>query len=145
MSDAADAGKSTDIVEPHWPSLLSDRKERAVAKAHWARLTGEMRASETLSATNGHALQRLVIAYIVYDRCSLLVAKTGVVNEPAADNPKAIARISAYFKAQSDAEKTAERLEAQLGLSPGRRGKVGKVSRKRERSAGADAFLGPRG
>ena len=145
MTDAPAAKKTAVVAEPKWPALLSDPKEIKAAKAHWKRVTSEMQGHETLSEANGHTLQRLVIAYIVYDRCSLVVARTGVVNEPAADNPKAIARISAYFKAQSEAEKTAERLEAQLGLSPGRRGKVGKVTKKRERMAGADAFLGPRG
>jgi len=133
------------IPEPSWAALLMDRAERDRAKAHWRRVTGEMAERETLAPSNGHALQRLVLAYIVYDRCSKLVAQLGVVTEPAADNPKAIARLSAHYKAMSEAEKTAERLEAQLGLSPQRRGKVGKVVKKRERSAGADAFLGPKG
>ncbi|MFA7505283.1 MAG: P27 family phage terminase small subunit [Burkholderiaceae bacterium] len=140
----AKAGEG-EVAEPNWSKLLTERAERDAARRHWKRVTAEMQALETLSAANGHALQRLVLAYIVYDRCSLLVATEGVVTTPAADNPKAIARLSVYFKAQSEAEKTAERLEQQLGLSPGRRGKVGKVTKKRERSAGADAFLGPKG
>lgn len=131
-------------AEPKWALLLEDKNERRLAKAHWARVISEMQDRETLAASNGHSVQRLVLAYIVYDRCSLQAAKVGVVTEPSADNPKAIARLSAYFKAMSEAEKTAERLEAQLGLSPQRRSKVGKVVKKRERSAGADAFLGPK-
>lgn len=136
---------SAKIAEPKWSALLDDAAERKAAKAHWARVTAEMAERETLSASNGHSVQRLVLAYIVYDRCSLQAAREGVVTEPKADNPKAIARLSVYFKAMSEAEKTAERLEAQLGLSPQRRSKVGKVTKKRERSAGADAFLGPKG
>src|SRR5690606_4617967 len=99
---------------------------------------------EILSASNGHALQRLVLAYLVYDRCSAHVAADGLVTERNPENPKAIERLSIHYKAMREAEKTTERLEGQLGLTPGKRGKVGKVTKKRERSTGADAFLGPK-
>lgn len=133
------------VTEPDWERLLVDPAERAAAAEHWRRVTGEMVERETLSASNGHSLQRLVIAYLVYDRCALQVAVQGLITEPAADNPKAIARMSVHYQAQREAEKTTERLEQQLGLTPGRRARVGKVAKKRERSAGADRFLGPKG
>jgi P27 family predicted phage terminase small subunit len=137
---------ATVVAEPDWARLLPDAGERHAAGEHWSRVVEEMEGLDTLSASNGHALQRLVLAYLNYDRASQQVALHGLVSEPDHDkNPKAIARLSVYYQAQREAEKTAERLEAQLGLSPGRRGKVGKVARKRERRAGADAFLGPRG
>ena len=85
-----------------------------------------------------------MLAYLVYDRCSKSVALDGLVTEPKADNPKAIARLSIHYKAMREAESTAERLEKQLGLTPGNRAKVGKVTKKRERRASADAFLGPK-
>lgn len=132
------------VTEPDWKLLLPDVAERKVAAGHWRRVTEEMTAREILSSSNGHALQRLVLAYLVYDRCSREVAAGGIVDEPNPDNPKAIARLSIQYKAMREAESTAERLEAQLGLSPGRRGKVAKVAKKRERTAGADAFLGAR-
>ncbi len=131
------------VDEPNWAQLLPDNRERTAARGHWRAIAEEMLERETLSASNRHALLRLVLAYIVYDRCSLIVAVEGLVTAPSADNPKAIARLSIHYKAMAEAEKTAERLEAQLGLSPGRRSRVGKVTKKRERSAGADAFLGP--
>lgn len=133
------------LPEPDWARLLPDLAERKAASAHWVRIATEMHEREILSASNGHALQRLVIAYLVYDRSSKAVAADGLVIEPKADNPKAIARLSIHYKAMREAENTAERLEGQLGLTPGRRGRVGKVVKKRERSAGADAFLGPKG
>ncbi len=142
---AGRGGAASIVAEPRWKELLPDAKERTAARAHWRRIADEMREREILSAANCHTLLRLVMAYIVYDRCSLNVAQGGLVTEPNADNPKAIARLSIHYKAMREAENTAERLEAQLGLSPGRRGKVGKVTKKRERSAGADAFLGPKG
>ena len=142
MARKRDAGP---VAEPEWPALLADARERKVAKAHWQRITGEMLERDTLSASNGHSVQRLVLAYIVYDRCSAAVARAGVVDEPKEGSSRAIARLSIHYKAMREAENTAERLEAQLGLSPQRRSKVGKVTKKRERKAGADAFLGPKG
>lgn len=133
------------VTEPTWSALLPSAAEQAVATAHWQRITGEMLEREILSSSNGHALQRLVLAYIIYDRCSLAVAADGLVDEPNAENPKAIARLSIHYKAMREAETTAERLEQQLGLTPGRRGKVGKVTKKRTVTAGADQFRGARG
>lgn len=131
--------------QPEWHRILPDSEERIAAEVHWERIVGEMSEREIFSFSNRHAVQRLVLAYLVYDRCSNEVAKDGLVTEANPENPKSIPRLSIYYKAMREAESTAERLEAQLGLSPGRRGKVGKVTKKRERSAGADAFLGPRG
>ncbi|MBM7407066.1 MULTISPECIES: P27 family phage terminase small subunit [Sphingomonas] len=144
-ADPAPPADNSVVKEPAWDTLLPEAAERVVAANHWRRIVDEMTSREILSSSNGHALQRLVLAYIVYDRCSQAVASGGIVDEPNADNPKAIARLSIYYKAMREAENTAERLEAQLGLSPGRRGKVGKVVKSRVRSAGADAFLGPAG
>ncbi|GGB21433.1 hypothetical protein GCM10011380_08750 [Sphingomonas metalli] len=133
------------VAEPAWQILLPDAAERAVAAEHWRRIVGEMTERQILSSSNGHAIQRLVLAYLVYDRCTRQLAAEGVVEEPNKENPKAIARLSIHYKAMREAEKTTERLEAQLGLSPGRRGKVAKVTKQRQRTAGADAFLGPGG
>ena len=138
--------KATDrFPEPNWRSLCNGTTEITAAKAHWKRIIGEMQARETLAEANGHSVQRLVLAYLNYDRAAANVAKLGVVDAPSGENSRAIARLNVHFKAMSEAEKTAERLEAQLGLSPQRRSKVGKVAKKRERSAGADSFLGPKG
>jgi P27 family predicted phage terminase small subunit len=130
------------ILEPDWSRLLPEAPERIAASEHWRRIAGEMHELEILSLANGHALQRLVLAYLVYDRCSKNVAADGLVTEPNANNPKSIARLSIHYKAMREAENTAERLEGQLGLTPGKRGRVGKVTKKRERQAGADKFLG---
>lgn len=130
------------ILEPDWSRLLPDTAEQAAASEHWRRVAGEMDGQEILSLANGHSLQRLVLAYLVYDRCSKNVAADGLVTEPTKENPKSIARLSIHYKAMREAENTAERLEGQLGLTPGKRGRVGKVTKKRERKAGADAFLG---
>lgn len=131
-----------EVLEPDWARMLPDKSEQEAASEHWRRVAQEMLDREILSASNGHALQRLVLAYLVYDRCSRAVAVDGLVTAKSPDNPKSIERLSIYYKAMREAENTAERLEGQLGLTPGRRGRVGKVTRRRERRTGADEFLG---
>lgn len=132
------------IFEPDWSRLLPDTGERAAASEHWRRVAGDMHGAEILAPSNGHALQRLVLTYLNYDRASLAVAVDGMVTVKNPDNPKAIDRLSVHYNAMREAENTADRLEAHLGLTPGKRGKVGKVSRPKERGTGADAFLRPR-
>lgn len=130
------------ILEPDWPRLLPEKEEQAAASEHWRRVAGEMNQLEILSASNSHALQRLVMAYLVYDRCSRAVAVDGLVTARNPNNSKSIDRLSIYYKAMREAESTAQRLENELGLTPGKRGKVGKVARQRERTSGAQRFLG---
>jgi P27 family predicted phage terminase small subunit len=132
------------LLEPDWKRLWPELAEQVAASEHWRRIADEMHEREILSPSNGHALQRLVMAYLVYDQCSKAVGADGLVTAKSPDNPKSIERLSIHYKAMREAENTAERLEGQLGLTPGRRGRVGKVTKKRERKAGADAFLGPR-
>jgi P27 family predicted phage terminase small subunit len=135
---------SGDLVEePAWALLLTDELEIAAARDHWRRITIEMRERETLAPSNGHAIQRLVIAYIVFDRCSREVAEHGAITKPKRGNPKAIARISPHFSAMREAASDATAMEAELGLSPRRRGGVAKVERRSRKRTGADAYLKP--
>lgn len=133
------------VAEPDWKRLLPKAEEQSAASEHWRRIAQEMGDQQILAPSNGHALQRLVLAYLVYDRCSKEVAADGLVIAAKGDNPKSIDRLSIHYKAMREAERTAERLERQLGLTPGNRGKVGKVSTKRARKAGADDFLNGKG
>lgn len=132
------------VEEPQWPLLLSDELERTAAAEHWRRLTTEMKDRDILAAANAHMIQRLVLAYIVFDRCSREVAETGAVLKPKRGNPKSIARLSPYFTAMREAGSDAAALEAELGISPRRRTGAGKVMKKAQRTTGADAFLSDR-
>ena len=131
------------VPEPHWRMLLTDDLEITAAGEHWRRITGEMRDRNTLAPTNGHAVQRLVIAYILFDRCSREVAENGAVTKPKRGNPKAIARLSPYFTAMREAANDAAGLEAELGISPRRRSGAGKVERKARSARAADDYLRP--
>ena len=131
-----------DIVpEPHWRMLLTDDLEVEAAGEHWRRFTAEMRERGILSPSNGHAIQRLVLAYVIFDRCSREVAEHGAVSKPKRGNPKAIARISPHFTAMREAGSDAERLEAELGLSPRRRAAAAKVEKKARTARASDAYL----
>ncbi|MBD3762455.1 P27 family phage terminase small subunit [Rhizorhabdus sp.] len=129
------------VEEPAWALLLDDELEIAAAKTHWRQITTELRDRELLAPANGHAIQRLVVSYIVYDRCVRMVASSGAVLLPKRGNPKAIARTSPWFSAMREAASDAAVLEQEFGISPRRRGAVTKVQRRATRSTGADAFL----
>jgi len=98
-----------------------------------------------LAAANGHSIQRLVCAYLMFDRMYREVAETGVVMKPRRGNSKAIARVSPYFTAMREAGSDAATIEAELGISPRRRGTAVKAERKQRRERAADAYLGKTG
>lgn len=131
------------VAEPHWRMLLTDDLEISAASDYWRTLTTEMRERSLLSPVNRHALQRLVLAYISYDRSSREVAEHGAVTKPKRGNPKAIARISPHFTAMREAASDAATLEAELGLSPRRRSTATKVERKARTARAADSYLKP--
>lgn len=144
MSVTSINGTGAIVEEPDWALLLTDPIERDAAAEHWRRVTGELRDRDLLAPANAHGIQRLVLSYIVFDRCSREVADNGAVLKPKRGNPKAIARMSPYFTAMRQAGADADRQEQELGVSPRRRGGVTKVVKKVSRTTGADAFLGAR-
>ncbi|WP_159981907.1 MULTISPECIES: P27 family phage terminase small subunit [unclassified Novosphingobium] len=137
-------GTGAIVVEPDWALILTDEIELAAATEHWRRVTTEMKDREILTPANAHAIQRLVLAYVVYDRCARDVAEHGAVTKPKRGNPKAIARLSPYFTAMREAGSDADRQEQELGLSPRRRAGAAKVEKKGRRVTGADTYLKPR-
>jgi P27 family predicted phage terminase small subunit len=145
MSLSAIDGTGAIVPEPDWSLLLTDELERSAATEHWRRITIELKDRELLAPANAHAIQRLVIAYIVYDRCAREVADNGAVLKPKRGNPKAIARLSPYFTAMREAGSDADRQEQELGIAPRRRSGAAKAQRKTTRSTGADRYLKSRG
>jgi len=133
-------GTGAVVVEPDWTKLFDDEIEQAAAKEHWRIVTTELRDRQLLAAANGHSIQRLVCSYLMFDRMYREVAETGVVMKPRRGNTKAIARISPYFTAMREAGSDAATLEAELGISPRRRGAVTKVDRKQAKARAADAY-----
>lgn len=135
-------GSGSIVIEPDWQSLFSDELEVAAAKEHWRIITTELKDRHLLAAANGHSMQRLVCAYLMFDRMYREVAENGTVLKPRRGNSKAIARISPYFTAMREAGADAIALEAELGISPRRRASAGKAERKSRRERASDAYLG---
>jgi P27 family predicted phage terminase small subunit len=123
--------------QPAWQLLFSGADECAAAQSYWSTIVATMRAAETLSVANGHAIKRLVVAAIVYDRASAAVARDGAVRRV-----KGVDRKSPQWALMKQSAEMCARIEAELGLPPVRRGRVGKVTRKSRRTA-ADGYLRP--
>jgi P27 family predicted phage terminase small subunit len=138
-------GTGAIVVEPDWQSLLTDELEIAAAVEYWRVITTELKDRQLLAAANGHSIQRLICAYLMFDRMYRQVAEHGVVAKPRRGNSKAIARVSPYFTAMREAASDAAVLEAELGISPRRRGAVTKVERKQRRERASDGYLGKAG
>lgn len=96
-------GTGAIVVEPDWSKLFDDDIEQVSAHEHWRIVTTELKERQLLAAANGHSIQRLVCAYLMFDRMYREVAENGVVTKPRRGNSKAIARISPYFTAMREA------------------------------------------
>ncbi|MDF2620216.1 MAG: family phage terminase small subunit [Xanthobacteraceae bacterium] len=135
-------GSGQIVPEPHWRMLLTDDLEIEAAAEYWRAVTTELRERNLLAPANRHAIQRLVLAYVIFDRSARDVAEHGAVTKPRRGNNKAIARLSPHFTAMREAGNDAATLEAELGLSPRRRGAVTKVERKSRAARASDEFKG---
>lgn len=129
------------VPEPDWESLFSDVLEVAAAVEHWRVVTTELKGRQLLAPGNAHALQRLVVAYVMYDRAVREVAEHGAVTKPKRGNTRAIARTSPHFTVMREAASDAAVLEAEFGLSPRRRAAAGKVQSAKKAPRAADGYL----
>ena len=129
------------LREPEWSDAYTDPLDVAAARAHWAEIVRELRDAGTLAAVNGAAIMRAVDFRIVYEHARREVAERGLVIKPKRGSKTAIARPSPYWGAMREAASDLDRIEAELGLSPRRRGAVTKVDRKSRARAAADEFL----
>ncbi|AZO77496.1 MULTISPECIES: P27 family phage terminase small subunit [unclassified Bosea (in: a-proteobacteria)] len=128
---------------PDWPSLFDDVLDVAAAGGHWRRIISELKTRELLAEVNAHAVQRLVLAYVIYDRAAREVASTGAVLKPKRGNPKSIARVSPHFTVLREAASDAAQIEAELGLAPRRRSAATKADNGKKAPRAADRFLRP--
>lgn len=129
------------VPEPDWDSLFSDVLEVSAAGEHWRVITTELRERALIAPGNAHALQRLVVAYVLYDRALREVAESGTVLKPKRGNPKAIARTSPHFTVLRELGSDAAVLEAEFGLSPRRRAAATKVPNGKKAARAADSYL----
>lgn len=107
--------------EPDWKLLLTDELDRVQAAAHWERIGDEMRLAGRWTPTNDHAITRLAIAYILYDRAARNVMEHGTVIASAKTK---VPQYNLHFVAMNAAAAEAAKLEAELMIAPRRRGKT---------------------
>lgn len=129
------------VPEPDWMTIFTDGLEIKSAKEFWRIITTELRDRKLLSPANAHSIQRLICAYLMFDRMYREVAEKGVVLKPKKGNVRSIARISPEFTAMREAGSDASALEAELGLAPRRRSAASKAERKTKVATPADAYL----
>ena len=71
-------GGGEPTTEPDWSALFDDVLDVTSAAAHWRRIAAELQSRQLLAEVNGHAMQRLVIVYVIYDRAAREVASSEI-------------------------------------------------------------------
>lgn len=131
------------IEEPHWRMLLNDDLEIEAAREYWRICADELRGRSLLAPATNHAVRRLVIAYLMYDRASRDVLENGGVLKPRRGNTKAIARQNPSVLIMRNADHDATALEAELGISPRRRESAAPVKGGQRKVSALAAYLKP--
>jgi phage terminase small subunit len=126
--------------EPHWQDIFADELERAFAHEQWGTIMRDMHDAAILSVANGHAVRRLVEFRVQYERASRHVAENGAIL-PAAKAK--IGQHNPYWTVMRRADEAIKLLEAELGLSPVRRGRAVKVTRLMKTQYPSDRYLKP--
>jgi phage terminase small subunit len=98
-----------ELPEPAWSEVLSNADEHRAAAGYWRSVATALQARGNIDPVNCHAILRLVVAYIVCDRASADVMRSGAPVDVQAWN------------VQLAASQLAGQIESDLGLSPRRR------------------------
>lgn len=123
---------------PEWNSLYSDPLDIASATEEWGVVIREMQEAGTLSVANGHAIKRLVMFRLEYERSSREVVEHGAVL--LAKRTK-VQQANVHWVVMRQADEAIRVLEAELGLPPVRRAKAGKVQKKAKTDSAAQKYL----
>jgi phage terminase small subunit len=142
-------GGAADIDEPNWEQLFPDEYPptnrdnsdwRDFTHREWLRITSIMREAGTLGAENRHQIQRLIMAYAMYDRAASEVIRMGPIDEaPVTD----VAKANIYISIMRHADADATTAEMELGITPRRRGTVTKAKRAEKVVRAADKYIKP--
>jgi phage terminase small subunit len=127
-----------DIEEPCWADLIPDQDDgesnenwRRMAHEEWGRVLSCLQAAGTLGREDRHQLQRLVIAYVRYNRAASKLFATGET------------RGKWQFELRA-ADTDARAAEVELGMPPRRRSQAvrSRSTEKQAQSAhGASRYL----
>ena len=140
MSFSALLGGEGAPPEPDWHSLYADEMDIASAREEWGIVLREMQESGALTVANGNAIGRLVQFRIVFSRASRNVAEAGAVMKAKRTR---VPQYNPHWIVMKQSDEAIRVLEAELGISPTRRGKVTKVQRAKKTTRAADAYLKP--
>ena len=143
-------GGSADIEEPDWSLLIPNGKGKAgdnqswreYAHREWLRCAAALREAGTLASSNRHQVQRLVIAYVRYDRAAAQFFASGLITK-APRTGTAMMNIVQTEMRHADSDATTAEME--LGIPPRRRGSVTKAERKQRTARAADVYTSRRG
>ncbi len=124
--------------EPNWRAIFGRQADRTAAAEHWKSIVAEVRSAEKLAAANGHAILRLVVAYMTFDRSAKEVMKAGPVMKAAKTK---VPTYNPWWTTMSNAASQAAAIEKELCISPRERNAGGKVARKAQKKTGAAAYL----
>jgi P27 family predicted phage terminase small subunit len=139
MLDLIDGGDGSP-PEPRWQLIFGRAADRAIAAEHWKGIVAELRGAEKLAAANGHAILRLVVAYMTFDKSAKEVMKSGPVMKAAKTK---VPTYNPWWTTMSNAASQAAAIEKDLCISPRERNSGGKVVKKTTKRTGAAAYLKP--
>lgn len=125
--------------EPEWSEIFDDVLEQALAHETWGLVVREMRGAETLTVANGHAIKRLCIAAVLYERSARDVAEHGSVIRA---KKSGVLQYSPHFVVARQMGEDIKTLEMHLGISPIGRRKVAKAPKAKDGAARpSDTYL----
>lgn len=130
--------------QPDWQSIYDDELDSAYAAELWGIVTREMTEAKTLSVSNGHAIKRLIDFHVQYERAARHVAEKGAILATTSRKAK-VGQWNPFWSVMRQADEAMKGLEAELGLSPLRRGKVTPAARKTRKERASDAFINKTG
>lgn len=120
------------VVEPNWFIVFGRKAERETASAYWATIVAELERIGKADATTGHAVMRLVVAYVGYDVAAKNAIMSGAV-KPA--KKSGVLCHNPWASAMTNAASQAQRLERELCLTPRTAPKGGKPAARRATAA----------
>jgi P27 family predicted phage terminase small subunit len=126
--DAIEGGSGTPM-EPDWESLYADIYDIAGAKEEWGIVVRELRESGMLTVSNGHAIKRLVEFRVQYERSARHVAEHGPILAATSKKAK-VGQWNPHWSVMKQADEAIRSLEAELGISPTKRGRNTKVQQR---------------
>jgi hypothetical protein len=97
-------------IEPAWETAITDPAERKAIAGHWRIIQEDLRRSGNLGPCRDHAMFRLALAYLAFDR-----ACPALVRDGAADFH---GDVGWQWQVAQQASAMATAIERELGLTP---------------------------